>query len=85
MSAKQSTPGDLTGPGILQRDGETYLSVERAGSYLGKSRTSLYRYLRQYHVATYTFPLEGKRVFVKQRDLDDLRNLPPEPKKDDAA
>ncbi len=72
-------------PGIVQRDGETYLSIEQAGRYLGKSRSSLYRYLRQFDVATYTLPLEGKSVFVKQADLDALRNAPPTRKKGDAA
>ncbi len=71
------------GTGIV-RDGDTYLSIEQAGRYLGKSRSSLYRYLRQYDVATYTLPLEGKNVFVKQADLDALRNAPPR-KKGDAA
>ena len=69
----------------VQRDGDTYLSIEQACRYLGKSRSSLYRYLRQFNVATYTFPLEGKSVFVKQADLDALRNAPPTRKKDDAA
>ena len=71
-------------PGTVTRDGDTYLSIEQAGRYLGKSRSSLYRYLRHWSVAMYTFPLEGKRVFVKQADLDALRNAPPQ-KKGDAA
>ncbi|HEX9414265.1 MAG TPA: hypothetical protein VF916_12235 [Ktedonobacterales bacterium] len=79
------TTDDLSGPGVVHRDGETYLSMARATLYLGKSRATLYRYLRLYHVALYTFPLEGNRVFVKQSDLDDIRNAPPAPKKDDAA
>jgi hypothetical protein len=72
-------------PGTVTRDGDTYLSIEQAGQYLGKSRSSLYRFLRQFNVAMYTFPLEGKRVFVKQADLDALKNAPPMRKKDDAA
>jgi hypothetical protein len=83
-----TTPQDqhpVTGAGVVIRDGDTYLTIERAVAYLGKSRPSLYRYLRQYQIATYTFPLQGNRVFIKQADLDAIRNAPPEPKKDDAA
>lgn len=71
----------LSGPGVIEHGGEQYLSIERAGEYLGKARATLFTYISRFGWQTYKFPLEGKRVYLKKSDLDALRNAGPQPKK----
>jgi hypothetical protein len=71
----------------VDRDGERYLDIAAAADYLGKGLSTVWLYVKRYGWATYRFPLYGKRTFLKQSDLDALRNAPPEERrpKDDAA
>lgn len=75
----QSEPGGVTGPGVVTHDGEQYLSIVRAGEYLGRKRAAVFNYIRRYELETFRFPLEGKRVFLRRRDLDALRAAAPRP------
>jgi excisionase family DNA binding protein len=77
----------LTGPGVIERDGQEYLTVERAAEYLGKGRSTLFSYMQRFNLPTFKFPLQGKRVFLKRSDLDALIDAEPQPgtPKDDAA
>lgn len=72
-------PGEqsLSGPGVIEYEGEQYLSIERAGDYLGRSRAALFNYIRRFDLVTFKFPLEGKRAFIKRSDLDALRAAAP--------
>lgn len=69
--------------GVVVREGERYLDVEHAAAYLGKKRATVFTYLKKFGgtlgIRTYKFPLHGKRVFLKQTDLDRMRNAGPFP------
>jgi hypothetical protein len=62
---------------VVTHDGERYLDVDAAGVYLGKRPSTMWLYIRRYTLETYNFPLYGKRAFLRQRDLNGLRILPP--------
>lgn len=62
----------------VARDGEQYLDIAAAADYLGKGMSTIWLYIRRYNWTVYHFPLEGKRTFIRQSDLDALRNAPPE-------
>ena len=71
----------------VERDGTRYLDIAAAAAYLGKGQSTVWLYARRYGWTTYRFPLQGKRTFLRQSDLDALRHAPPEEHhpKDDAA
>lgn len=63
---------------VVERDGTRYLDIDAAAAYLGKRPSTIWLYVKRYSWATYRFPLHGKRTFLLQSDLDELRNAPPE-------
>jgi hypothetical protein len=75
------------GANVEERDGVRYLDIAAAAAYLGKGQSTVWLYTKRYGWLTYRFPLHGKRTFVRESDLDALRNAPPEERspKDDAA
>lgn len=80
-------PVEKSSGNIVERDGVRYLDVDAAAAYLGKGASTIWLYLKRYEWPTYRFPLHGKRTFIRQADLDGLRNAPPQerPPKDEAA
>jgi hypothetical protein len=77
---KRPSESALSGEGVLETDGETYLSVERAAAYLGKARSTLFVYIKRYGWESYSFPLQGKRLFLRLSDVETLRRPTPQPR-----
>jgi hypothetical protein len=79
--APKGDTGDTpTGEGVVEADGETYLSVERAAAYLGKGRSTMFAYIKRYGWESYSFPLQGKRLFLRLSDVETLRRPTPQPR-----
>jgi predicted DNA-binding transcriptional regulator AlpA len=68
-------PDELADDGVIISDGERYLSVERAAKYLGRKRSTVFGYVKQYGLKSRRFVLTGKRLFFRQSDLDALKTM----------
>lgn len=53
------------------------LTAEEAMERLGVSRATFWALVKRYDVPKYTIPIEGRRVFFKPEDLDNLKRARP--------